>query len=286
MKRAPLLFVLFLFACIASAQERISDQIYMKSGGAAFTLDVFKSKTPNAPCVIWLVSGGWFSDHKDINLPIAQLYNQQGVTVIQVVHGSQPRYTLNEIVPQVKRSIRYIRTNAERFGIDPNKIGISGASAGGHLSLMMGGTGDAGNPSATDPVEKAASTVNAVGVLMPPTDFLNWGAPGVFPFESDLMKPFIPAFGVTKETPKDKLLELGKLMSPITHVTAKFPPTMIVHGDKDALVPVQQARVMDEALGKSGVDHTLVVVEGGGHDGKTFFEGLPKLLAFFKAKLK
>src|SRR5205814_1180399 len=112
MKRAPFLLVLSLVASLCHAQERISDQIYMKNGGAAFTLDVFKASVPDAPCVIWLVSGGWFSDHKQIDPNVAKLFNDQGITVVEVVHGSQPRYTLNEIVPQIKRAVRYVHANA------------------------------------------------------------------------------------------------------------------------------------------------------------------------------
>lgn len=286
MKRAiPILFLTFV-ASLSSAQERVSDQIYMKEGGAAFTLDVFKASNANAPCVIWLCSGGWFSNHTDINPVLAKMFNDQGITLIEVVHGSQPRYTLKEIVPQIKRAVRYVHANATRFGIDEKRIGISGGSAGGHLSLMIGGTGDAGNPDAKDLVEKSPSTVNAVGVFMPPTDFLNWGKADYMPFDSLQMAVFMPAFGITKESPKDKILQIGKVMSPIGYVTAKFPQTLIIHGDKDGLVPVQQAKVMDESLGKSGVDHTLIIVEGGGHDAKTFNEGFPKLLAWFKSRLK
>ena len=287
MKRALPVFVLSLLVSLCQAQERISDQIYMKSGGSAFTMDVFKApNTTSAPCVIWLVSGGWVSDHKDINPIMAKMFTDQGITVVTVVHGAQPRYTLFDIVPQIKRAVRYVHANATRFGIDPNKIGISGASAGGHLSMMIGGTGDAGNPAATDQVEKAASSVNAVGVFMPPTDFSNWGKADFIPFDEKKMEQFMPAFGVNKDTPKDKFIQIGKLFSPIAYVSAKFPPTMIVHGDKDDLVPIQQATVMDEALGKSGVDHTLVTVSGGGHDLKTLLEGMPKLIAWFKAHLK
>jgi acetyl esterase/lipase len=286
MKRVSVLFVLAFATALCHAQERISDQIYMKNGGAAFTLDVFKAPVGEAPCVIWLCSGGWFSDHKDINPGIAKMFNDQGITLVEVVHGSQPRYTLNEIVPQIRRAVRYVHANAPRFGIDPNRIGISGGSAGGHLSLMIGGTGDAGNPEGKDEVEKAPSSVNAVGVFMPPTDFLNWGKADYMPFDAPQMAIFMPAFGVKKDATKEKIAEVGKAMSPIGYVTAKFPQTLIIHGDKDMVVPIQQAQIMDEALAKNGVDHTLIVVPGGGHDAKTFNEGFPKLIAWFKAKLK
>ncbi len=285
MKRSLFLVAFAIASALTQAQERLSDQIYMKNGGAAFTLDVFKVAAPNAPCVMWLCSGGWHSDHNDINPGIAKMLNDQGISVVEVVHGSQPRYTLNEIVPQIRRAVRYVRANASRFGIDPNRIGISGGSAGGHLSLMMGGTGDDGARNSTDPVERTSSVVNAVGVFMPPTDFLNWGKDGFMPLDSDQMAPYMPAFGVTKDSSKEKIIAIGKAMSPIGYVSNKFPPTLIIHGDKDALVPIQQATIMDEALAKLGIDHTLVVIQGGGHDAKTFLEGFPKLVEWFKAHL-
>ena len=286
MKRAPFFFAFAIVASLSSAQDRITDQIYMKNGGVAFTLDVFKAPGPKAPCVIWLCSGGWFSNHNDINPAIAKYFNDQGMTVVEVVHGSQPRYTLNDIVPQIRRAVRYVHANADRFGIDQNKIGISGGSAGGHLSLMIAGTGDAGNADSSDPVEKASSSVNAVGVFFPPTDFLNWGKDGYSPFDEKQMQIFMPAFGFTKDTPRNKALELGKLMSPIQYVSAKYPPTMLIHGDSDTLVPVQQSKIMDAALAKNGIDHTLIIVPGGGHGGNTLLSGVSKLVAWFKDKLK
>lgn len=281
----PFAYVAFLTSC-APAQERVSDQIYMKSGGAAFTLDVFKVSQPKAPCVIWLCSGGWFSKHEDINPGLAKAFNDQGITVVEVVHGSQPKYTLSEIVPMIRRAVRYVHANADRFGIDPDRIGISGGSAGGHLSLMAAGLGDSGNPDAKDPVDKASSMVSAVGVFFPPTDFLNFGKADYVPFDNPMMKIFVPAFGVTADTSKDRILAIGREMSPIYTVTSRFPPTLLIHGDKDPLVPLQQSQSMDEALGKAGIDHQLIVIPDGGHDNKTVVPGLPKLVAWFAEKLK
>ncbi|MEI8281128.1 MAG: alpha/beta hydrolase [Armatimonadota bacterium] len=286
MKRHSILIAIALVCSTCFGQERISDQIYMKNGGAAFTLDVFKAAKPDAPCVIWICSGGWHSDHKDINPIIAKMFNDQGIAVVEVVHGSQPRFTLNEIVPQIKRAVRYVHANAARFGIDSNRIGISGASAGGHLSLMIGGTGDEGDTNAKDPVDKYPSSVNAVGAFMPPTDFLNWGKDAYIPFDNPAMAIYTPAFGVPKDAPKDRLAEVAKQFSPIVYVNPKFPPTMIIQGDKDALVPMQQAQIMDAALGKQGIDHSLVIVPGGGHDAKTLMEGFPKLINWYKSKFR
>lgn len=159
----------------ARAQERIQDVIYLKQGGCAYTFDVFKPKTPNHKAVVWMVSGGWFSSHESIDPNLAKFFTDHGYTVFEVVHGSQPKYTIAEIVPQVRRAVRFIRANATTYGIDPQAIGVSGGSAGGHLSLEIAGLGDDGDATAKDPVERASSRANAVVAFFPPTDFLNWG---------------------------------------------------------------------------------------------------------------
>src|SRR5687767_14087869 len=132
LRRALLLIALFATAH-CSSQERVRDVIYMKSGGAAFTMDVFKPKDANGAAVIYLVSGGWFSDHGAINPAFAKSLNDEGFTVFEVVHGSQPRYKIPEIAKQVTRAVRFVRTNAAAYGVDPARLGITGASAGGHL---------------------------------------------------------------------------------------------------------------------------------------------------------
>jgi len=283
----PTVFVCLALALnLACAQERISDQIYMKSGGAAFTLDVFKAAKPNAPAVIWLCSGGWFSKHEDINPALAKAFNDQGITCIEVVHGSQPRYQLKDIVPMIRRAVRYVHANAARFGIDPNRIGISGGSAGGHLSLLTAALGDSGDASAKDPVDQASSSVNFVAVFFPPTDFQNWGKANYTPIGEPGMAIFAPAFGVNASSPKDQVDRIAHDMSPMNFVTAKFPPTLIIHGDSDTLVPLQQSETFDAALAKLGVDHKLIVIPGGGHNNKTLEPGMPQLIAWYVSKMK
>ena len=95
-----------------------------------------------------------------------------------MVHGSQPRYTVPEIIQDMNRAVRFIRHHAKDYGIDPDRIGIYGGSAGGHLSLMLGTAGDKGDPKAKDPVDRESSRVQAVACFFPPTDFLNYGKPG------------------------------------------------------------------------------------------------------------
>ena len=275
-----------LAACLSQAQERVRDVIYLKQGGAAFTFDVFKPLKPSGKAIVWLVSGGWFSSHQSINPDLAKPLNDAGFTVFEVVHGSQPKYVIPEIIGELEHALRYIHANAKTFGIDPNAIGVSGMSAGGHLSLMLGGLGDNGKPDAKDPVDQASDKVAAVVAFIPPTDFLNWGAEGALPFKIPVMGIFMPAFGVTAATPEDKLKQLGHDLSPINNINSAFPPTLIVHGDKDTLVPLQQAQKMDAALDAAKIEHKLLVVPGGGHDGKTLLGGLQQMIEWFQVHLK
>jgi len=257
---------LLAFATLGQAQERIQDVIYTKHDGVALTFDVFKPAHPNGIGVIFVVSGGWVSSHAAISEPVAKTMTDKGITVFEVVHGTQPRFLVQEIVFDISRAVRYIRTNADKFGIQPNKIGIYGGSAGGHLSLMAAALGGDGNPTAPDPVDRTSSALNAVGAFFPPTDFQNFGKPGLNVFDNPMLRVLSPAFGVNDKTPRDKVVDLEKKLSPITYVSAKFPPTYVIQGDKDILVPEQQAHVFTDALKAAGVNTTLIIVPGAGHD--------------------
>jgi acetyl esterase/lipase len=245
--------------------ERVRDVIYARKEGVALTMDVFKPAKPNGAGILWMVSGGWFSNHNNINPDIARRFNRRGYTVFQVVHGSQPRFALPDIVSDVYRAVRFVRANAAAYGVDPERLGISGASAGGHLSLMIGSHDGAANPDAPDPVDRQPVRVRAVACFFPPTDMLNWGKDGVTVQDVPLLKPFFPAMGLTEQTPKAKVEEFGKAFSPYYRVTKAMPPTLIIHGDADPLVPIQQAHRFDKRLEELGVPHKLEVRPGKAH---------------------
>jgi acetyl esterase/lipase len=107
---------------------RTEDVIYGRKFGTALTLDVFTPKqNANGAAVIWVVSGGWFSDHGAINAKFCEEFLRRGYTVFAVVHGSQPRFTIPEAVADMNRAVRYIRFHAKDYKIDPERIGITGA---------------------------------------------------------------------------------------------------------------------------------------------------------------
>lgn len=269
-----------------AATTRISDVIYHKREGCALTMDVFKPAKPNGAAVLWMVSGGWVSNHQGINPGFSEPFLKRGYTVFQVVHGSQPRFQLKDIVPDIERAVRFVRANAKEYGIDPNRIGISGGSAGGHLSLMMGITTFTGKSDAPDPIDRVSSKVQAVACFFPPTDMLNWGKPGVTTRDLDQLKPFWPAMGFDEKTPRSEVERLLRVESPIYTVTKEMPPTLIIHGDKDELVPIQQAEIFMARLKELGVPSKLEVRPGKGHGWPEIGKDLEVLADWFDQYLK
>lgn len=263
-----------LVTSLASAQTATRDVIYMKSGGAAFTLDVLRPAKPNRAGVVFMVSGGWISDHsmiKDFESDLEKTFVDHGFAVFEVVHGAQPRYKVGEIVEQVRTAVRFVRANAAIYAIDTNRVAVAGISSGAHLALMV-----AASPT---------SPVRAVAAISPPTDLVDWGRPGLVFTDEPAYAMFLPALGVDAKTPEKAVESLAKQLSPIYYVNANFPPTLIVHGDNDKVVPFQQAQSMDRALAAAGVKHELDVIPGGGHDPTTFAPGLAKALVWFNATL-
>jgi acetyl esterase/lipase len=270
-----LLLLVVPLAAFAQDSTRKDDVIYGRKFGMALTMDVFTPKKPNGAGVIFCVSGGWFSAKQNVNPGLAKIFNDAGYTVFQVVHGSQPRFSIPEVLDDMHLAVRFIKHKAADFGIDPDRLGITGGSAGGHLSLMQGSAGRDGDPKAADPIARQSSTVRAVACFFPPTDFLNYGEPGKIALGGGTLKNFKAPFEFVEFnaktqsfdliTDEKRRIEIGKMISPVTHAKASSAPTLIIHGDKDKLVPIQQAELMIEALKKVNVPAKLVVKEGGDH---------------------
>ncbi len=277
---------------------RVEDVIYGRKDGTALTLDVFRpNKSANGAAIILVVSGGFYSSHEAINPAFAIPFVNRGYTVFAVVHGSQPRFTIPEIIKDVKRAVRFIRHHAKDYAIEPDRIGITGASAGGQLSLMIGTAGEPGKSDAKDPVDRESSRVRAVACFFPPTDMLNYGAAGrELILAKDHGKPFRPAYDFheldkesnlwTTITDPARLREIAREISPISHVSPDDAPTLIIHGDADKLVPLQQSEVMVAKLKEAGVEAKLIVKPGAGHGWLTMAVDTNTLADWFDAHLK
>ncbi len=284
----------------AAPFTRKEDVVYGRKYGTALTMDVFTPKAnANGAGAIFVVSGGWFSAHEAITPAIPTFINEflkRGYVVFAVVHGSQPRYVIPEVLQDMNRAVRFIRFHAKDYAVDPDRLAIYGASAGGHLSLMQGLAGDKGNPGAPDPLDRTPSRVRVVGCFFPPTDFLNYGKEG----ENALGRGVLAAFKAPFDfheldkktntfvpiTDEQKILEIGRQISPINHVSADAPPTLIIHGDADKLVPIQQAQIIIEKLKGVGVPAELSVKAGAAHGWPDITADMKLLADWFDKYLK
>jgi len=271
---------------------RKEDVIYGRKFGLAMTMDVFAPKqNANGRGIIYCVSGGWFSSKQGVPVGMCRLLVDRGYTVFAVVHGSQPKFAIPEVLDDMHRAVRYIRHHAKDYGVDPDKLGIAGGSAGGHLSLMQGNAFKAGNPKAADPVERESSKVAAVACFFPPTDFLNYGEAGRVALGGGTLKNFRPPFDFTqrdKETNKLVVIEdeemrkkIGKAISPVYHVSKDSAPALIIHGDADKLVPIQQAELIIAKYKEAGVPCELVVKKGLAHGWAGMDRDVPTLADWF-----
>lgn len=246
----------------AAEVDIIPDVVYGHKDGLALTFDVLKPKTgANGACVIFMVSGGWISSYAPPQQSAARFKEllDKGFTVIMLRHGSSPKYFIPEIVADVRRAVRYIRHNAKQWGVDPNRLGVFGGSAGGHLSLVIGTASDTGDPNAREDFMKESDRVASVVAYFPPVD-LRPLARGVKPppsLDSAGRPERFPALNFDKEKAPD--------YSPIVHVSSDDPPTLLIHGDKDQLVPVSNSKIIYEAFQKNNVKTELIIIEGAGH---------------------
>jgi len=268
--------VLFCLAIPLQAQSSGSimpDVVYGHKAGMALTFDVFMPPgQANGIGILNMVSGGWVSRWRAPEQARTgyQALLDRGFTVFAIRHGSSPRFNVPEAYADVTRAVRFVRLHASSYGVDPARLGVYGGSAGGHLSLMLGLASDEGDPDARDEVLRTSSRVAAVVANYPPVDLRNRATPserfpatlpddGLF-FARGLVPGAANRFvALTFED------DLGASVSPILHVSADDPPTLLIHGDADQLVDFNNSELMRAALVGANVETGLVVIEGAGH---------------------
>lgn len=279
---AALFILLFISAFAQNGESSIGsveEVIYGRKHGMALTMNVLTPKAKsNKRGIILVVSAGLQSNF-DMALAwagsIAQPYLMKGYTVFEVCHGSAPKYNNIEIVADLHRAVRFIRYNASRYNIEPNKLGITGASSGGYLSLMMGTTGFEADTNAKDPVDRVPGNVQAVACFFPPTDFLNFGETGKVSLGTGRLSDYRAAFEFSNWNKQTKhfemitdstlLLKIGRQISPIYQITPHSAPTLIAHGDQDELIPLQQSQSFVQKMKALNVPCELMIKEGGTH---------------------
>ena len=290
MKTKLTLFVLGLAFAVATAMGQDiavqKDLVYGKAGGVELKLDLAKPAPASAPvpAILCVHGGGWSGGSKDGYTDLLKQFAAHGYVAAAVEYRFVPQYPWPAQIEDVKCAVRWLRAHAKELNLDPDRIAAMGDSAGGHLSLMLGLMdpkdgleGDGGNAG-------FSSKVQAVVNKYRPTDMRLWHPipePGKTGDASDDV--LIKLVG-TKDRTDPAVLQL----SPVHYIDANDPPILTFHGSADPLVPVDQGKLLHEALKKAGVREKLVIVEGAGHGwgGRQFKKTQRQTLEFLDGVFK
>jgi len=255
------------------------------SGHAAQRLDVYlpRSAAPT-PAVVFIHGGGWRGGSKN-RIPgfLAAAVKEGWLAVVSVEYRFSDVAIHPAQVNDCMRAIQYVRTKAKEWNIDASRLGVTGGSAGGHLSLWVALHDDTANPAAADPVEKESSRVACVVSFAGPTD---WGLLAALAHKHPAYRQLL---GYVPATPAAEMAEdLKTSVSPISYVSPDDPPVLQVHGSADDIVPIQHARNLDARLRAARVESELYVVEGANHGvaGAADPGGASRATAFFRQHLR
>jgi acetyl esterase/lipase len=238
----------------------VSDVPYCTGGGTPLLMDLLipaqRIRKPT-PAVLWIHGGGWERGDKNGNSG-AQLLANEGFVAASIFYRLSGDWPFPADIEDCKCAIRFLRANASKYGIDPDRIGVAGASAGGHLAELVATAdrsakleGDGGWPGISSRVSAAAAYYGV-------SDF----TVGAMQFQHHTGKVVIKLFrGTEKEKP-----ELYRQASPIFWVSKDDPPLLLAHGEKDDLVPFDQSRRMAAAYRRSGLPVELIEVKNAAHD--------------------
>jgi len=260
--------------------------VYAETDGVGLVLDIFTASGPkNGLAIVDVVSGGWDSgrgkmrDHE--RAQIFRILCERGYTVFAVRPGSLSKFSIPEMVAHVQQAIVWVKQHAQEYQIDISRIGLTGASAGGHLASLVAVRNESSevHPGADQP------SVKAVAVFFPPTDLVEFGDPSVAGEVSALARRLaFPAgtAGISESEVKERLTQI----SPARLVTPQAPPFMLIHGTADKLVPLEQSEKLAKALRLAGVSVELLLKEGGGHPWPTIHEEVGLLADWFDRQLE
>ncbi len=290
MNRVYLVIALILITTAVHAAEpaadsyrRINDIQYAEVDGHLLLLDLYlPAEIKSPPLVVWVHGGAWRRGSRT-KMPLGNLV-KNGFAVASVDYRLSPVARFPAQVHDCKAAIRFLRDSAAKYEINAERIGIAGSSAGGHLAALIGVTnnhkaleGDVGN------YDDQLSTVQAIVDYYGPTNFttiLKQSTPHGLSVR-------VPALNLLLGDGPDKVPDLARLASPVFHVDSNDPPLLMIHGDQDPQVPINQSHELHGKYKEHKLPVGIEVVHGGAHGGKAFFDTSRSVLVreFFKKHL-
>jgi acetyl esterase/lipase len=244
--------------------------------GTALLMDVYRPAQSNGLGLILIGGSGWYMPQrydapslKDTFAGIGQRFAEAGYTAFVINHRATPRFRYPAPLEDTQRAVRYMRHNAKNYGIDPARIGAWGPSSGGHLASLLGTMDGTGDPMDSDPVNRESAKVQAVVAVSAPTDLSTMKSPMLGGSGVIMLMGFTypdpstaPPGAIRPDEPE---IRAYRDASPTTHITRDDAPFLLMHGDADAGVPIQQSEVFEARLKGAGVPVRFVRVPGGQH---------------------
>ncbi|QEG01346.1 Carboxylesterase NlhH [Stieleria maiorica] len=288
MHRVPLcLLLVFAIGSFVHAAEPLiqRDVPFAKVDGTELKLDFYPSRADEdaSPLIVWVHGGAWRAGDKR-SVPIQRL-TEHGFAIASLDYRLSGTARFPAQTEDIKAGIRFVRAHADRFEIDPDRIVIAGASAGGHLAALVGvSSGVQALENLAMGNAEVSSDVAAIVSL--------YGASNL----QTILSQSTP-HGLSVREPALKLLlgdlptavpEAARLASPLAHVDSEDPPLLLIHGDQDPQMPINQSHELEGAYRRAGLDATFHVVHGAAHGGKAFYhdEQLKRIADWIHGRLE
>ena len=267
MIRPPALFLLVATSVLAAESGvRVTTDLAFLAPGRTEKHDVYLPVPPAAgklsPAVVWIHGGGWTGGTKAEARAkeVCTTLANAGYVALNIDYKlGQDAWPTN--LHDCKNAVRFLRSHAAEYHVDPDRIGVAGGSAGGHLSLMVAFTAGVKALEPDAPYPGVSSAVRCSIDMYGISDLRTRREIEADGTVVDKFRPVGPVnvFGDASNA------AVYRLASPVTHIAKNSPPVLILHGDKDTTVDLRQSQDLAAALAKAGVPHELVVVEGAGH---------------------
>jgi len=266
----------------ADKPKVMKDIEFAQVDGQSLKLDLYLPPTEDAPLVVWIHGGGWRAGSKS-KCPVTWL-TDHGMAVASISYRLTDKATFPAQIHDCKAAIRWLRAHADEYGYSTEKVGVAGSSAGGHLAALMGTSGDVkalegdvgGNLD-------HSSRVDAVVDYYGATDFIlrSKTQPHRANQKGSVVYNLLGGGA-------DEKVDLARQASAAFHVTQDDPPFLVIHGDKDNTVLLDQSQRIQEVYQEAGLPLELIVIEGGKHGGAEFYNGKrrERVIAFFQEHLR
>ncbi len=260
--------------------------VYGEVDGVGLVMDIFTpAGEKNGLAIVDVISGAWDSSRGKIRdhqrAQFFQTLCSHGYTVFAIRPGSVSKFTIPEMIDHLQQGIVWVKQHADQYRIDSRRIGLTGASAGGHLASLLAVKNFC---STVSPGEETAS-VAAVGVFFPPTDLLQFGTQDASSGAVTSIARRVAFPQGAGDLSDEQIRQALIAISPARLVTKDAPPFLLIHGTADEVVPLEQSEKLQRALREAGVSAELILKEGGGHPWLTIHEEVALLANWFDQQL-